>query len=90
MPVRTVARPVLGHRSGEGQVFDVSGALDEVRTSLVGHLSGGFADYWTLALPVVPAVPASMREVAGFTDPSDVDTLRRVQWAAVDEAADDW
>lgn len=91
MPVRTEVQPFLGYRQSAGQATDAADALDEAKAFLIGHLSGGFTEPWTpvVLVPVVSA-PASMREVAGFTDSSDVDTLLRVRWAAVDEAADDW
>lgn len=87
MPVRTEAARILRSGPRGGVTQDVSAVLDYARVHLVGSLSGGVTEY---EARIAPAVPVTMREVAGFTDPEDVDVLRRVQWAAVDEAADEW
>jgi hypothetical protein len=96
MPVLSEARPTLRPVS-RGRSRDVSFALDDAKYYLVGVLSGGVAYYRVRSIAtggaVVTAddaVPSSMFQAARFADPEDIDVLRPVQWAAIDQAADDW
>lgn len=95
MPVLPQARPTLRTLHG-GPSRDVSSALDDAKYYLVGALSGGTANYRIRSIAtgaivtVAEAVPQSMLQAARFTDADDVDVLRPVQWAAIDQAADDW
>ncbi len=95
MPVLSEARPTLRPVPG-GRSRDVSLALDDAKFYLAGVLSGGAVNYRIRSIATVvivaanEAVPRSMLQTARFTDPDDVDVLRPVQWAAIDQAADDW